>query len=265
MTDEQKTQLPGELKLPSAEELLAAGVHFGHKTSRWHPKMEQFIFADKTSIHIFDLEKTSKNLAEALNFMKGILAKGGIIVFIGTKPISKKYIKDTAQNLGMPYATERWLGGTLTNFKTITKRLQYYKDLTEQQASGGWDKYIKKERVQLQKKLTKLQGQLEGIKNLARLPDALFVADVKTDILAVREAKKTKIPVIAICDTNVDPSLIDYVIPANDDASSSIKILMETIVSNLKDIKPNPSVALAEKNMPGSENSTVPNKKGSNL
>lgn len=245
MVEEQKTQTEGELKLPSAQELLEAGVHFGHKTSRWHPKMEQYIFTTKTDVHIFDLEKTLKKFAEAINFMKGIKAKGGLIVFVGTKPVSKKFIKDTAQTLELPYATERWLGGTLTNFKTITKRLQYYRDLAEQQATGGWDKYIKKERVQLQKKLTKLEKQLEGIKNLARLPDALFVADVKVDNLAVREAKKMRIPVIAICDTNIDPSLIDYPIPANDDASSSIKILMEAIVNNLKDVKP--AVIVAEK------------------
>ncbi len=238
MTDEQKTQTEGELILPSAQEMLEAGVHFGHKTSRWHPKMEQYIFTTKGDVHIFDLEKTLEKLGEALNFMKRVMVKGGIILFVGTKPVARKFIKEAAQTLNLPYATERWLGGTLTNFKTITKRLQYYRDLTEQQATGGWDKYIKKERVQLQKKLTKLQGQLEGIKNLIKLPEALFVADVKENNLAVREAKKMKIPVIAICDTNVDPSLADYVIPANDDASSSLKILTNTIVNNLKDVKP---------------------------
>jgi len=245
MAEQQKTQKEEELKFPSAQELLEAGVHFGHKTSRWHPKMEQYIFTTKSDIHIFDLEKTLNKLAEALNFMKSVTAKGGMIVFVGTKPVTKKFIKETAQILNMPYATERWLGGTLTNFKTITKRLQYYRELTEQKAAGGWEKYIKKERVQLQKKLTKLEKQLEGIKSLARMPDALFAADVKADNLAVREAKKMRIPVIAICDTNADPSVIDYVIPANDDASSSLKILMETIVNNLKDIKP--VAAIAEK------------------
>lgn len=246
MTEEQKTQTQGELKLPSAEQMLEAGVHFGHKTSRWHPKMAPYIYTSKGDVHVFDLEKTLAKLDQALTLMSGALAKGGVILFVGTKPVAKKFIKETAEALNMPYANERWLGGTLTNFRTINKRLQYYRELLEQQATGGWDKYIKKERVQLQKKLDKLHRQLEGIKNLVRLPEVLFVADAKVDISAIREANIVKIPVIAICDTNVDPSKIDYVIPANDDASSSLKILAEAIVNNLKDVKPIQPVAEKE-------------------
>jgi len=237
MSEEKQDTKNEEIKLPSPEALVEAGVHFGHKTSRWHPKMEEYILTSKSDVHIFNLEKTIAKFSEALAFMKSVVAKGGIILFVGTKPIAKKFIKDMAKTLNMPYATERWLGGTLTNFKTISKRLKYYGELEEQQAAGGWDKYIKKERVQLQKRLAKLHKQLEGIKNLVKLPDALFVSDAKIDNLAIREAKRMKITAIAICDTNIDPSLIDYVIPANDDASSAIKILSDTIVNNLKDVK----------------------------
>jgi len=248
MTDEQKTQTEvrldvsparqGELELPSAEQLLEAGVHFGHKTSRWHPKMEQYIFGTRNDVHIFDLEKTLKKLEEAIVFMKSVLARSGLILFIGTKPAAKSIVREAAQELNLPYVSGRWLGGTLTNFKTISKRLQYLKNLEEEEKSGAWGKYVKKEKLQLQKKMAKLNQQLAGIRNLIRLPDIIFVADVKVDNIAVREAKRTGIPVVAICDTNIDPSVIDYPIPANDDATPSLKIIMNTIVQNLKEVKP---------------------------
>lgn len=238
MTDEPKTQTEGELKLPSAEQLLEAGVHFGHKTSRWHPKMEQYIFGTRNDVHIFDLEKTLKKLEEAIVFMKSVLARGGLILFIGTKPAAKSIVKEAAQALGAPYVSGRWLGGTLTNFKTINRRLQYLQNLEEEEKSGAWEKYVKKEKLQLRKKLAKLNEQLAGIRNLIRLPDIIFVADVKVDNIAVREAKRVQIPIVAICDTNIDPSAIDYPIPANDDATPSLKIIMDTVVKNLKDIKP---------------------------
>ncbi len=247
MTDEQKTQtqvridapssIQVELKLPSAQELLDAGVHFGHKTSRWHPKMKQYIFTAKGTSHVFDLEKTVKKLEEALIFMRSLVARGGTILFVGTKPAAKKVVREAALALNAPYVTERWLGGTLTNFKTITKRLQYWRELSEGKASGAWEKYTKKERLQFQKQMDKLEKQLGGIKNLFKLPDTIFVVDIKTEELAVREAKKVGTPVVAICDTNVDPSSINYVIPANDDASSSLKKILEIVVENLKDLK----------------------------
>lgn len=248
MTEEQKTQTEarldvsparqGELKLPSAEQLLEAGVHFGHKTSRWHPKMEPYIFGVRNDVHIFDLEKTLKKLEEAIIFMQSVLARSGSILFVGTKPAAKSIVREAAQELNLPYVSGRWLGGTLTNFKTISKRLQYLKNLEEEEKSGAWEKYVKKEKLQLQKKMAKLNEQLAGIRNLIRLPDAIFVADVKVDNIAVREAKRTGIPVVAICDTNVDPSAIDYPIPANDDATPALKIIMDTVVKNLKDVKP---------------------------
>ncbi len=244
MSDETLVKEKAEIKLPSAAELVEAGVHFGHKTSRWHPRMAAYIFTTKNNVHLFDVEKTIKKMEEAIVFMRGVLNRSGTILFVGTKPVAKAFIKETAQALAMSYDTERWLGGTLTNFKTITKRLQYYRELEEQQKTGGWDKYIKKERVQLQKKLTKLRGQLEGIKNLVKLPEALFLADAKIDLIAINEANRVGIPVVAICDSNVDPSKVDYPIQAKDDASPAIKTLPETVANNLKDIKP---VVAAEK------------------
>jgi len=238
MTETQKTQIKGEVKLPSAQELLEAGVHFGHRTSRWHPKMEQYIFSSKNGIHIFDLEKTLKKLEEAVLFLQDVMSRGGMILFVGTKPAAKGIVQEIAQALDMPYVVKRWLGGTLTNYKTIRKRLDYYLGLEEQERTGGWDKYIKKERTQLKQTLDKLQGQLEGIKKLSRLPQALFVADIKEDNIAVREARKIGIPVVAICDTCIDPTSADYIIPANDDAASSIRKIVEVLTDNLKDIKP---------------------------
>lgn len=226
-----------EVKLPTAQELLEAGVHFGHRTSAWHPKMEQYIFTSRNNVHIFDLEKTIKKMGEALAFLKETAARGGKIIFVGQKPAAKALIKEIAQKLDMPYVNERWLGGTITNFKTIAKRINYYRDLENQQATGDWEKYTKKEKLELQRKLAKLDRQLSGIRELNRLPQAIFVCDVKADNIAVREANKTGIPVAAITDTNIDPTGIDYVIPANDDAASSIKKILDAVYENLKDVK----------------------------
>lgn len=224
--------------MPSIEKLVEAGVHFGHKTSRWHPKMEQYIFGSRNGIHVFDAEKTLGKLTEAILFMTRVISNGGTIIFVGTKPVAKAIVREAAQELKMPFVVDRWLGGTMTNFKTISKRIQYLKDLEEQQRMGQWDKFTKKERLLLQREMEKLQGQLAGIRDLGRLPEAIFVSDVKIDNIAVREAKKMNIPVIAICDTSTDPRKVDFVIPANDDATSSVKIMMSAIVENLKNVKP---------------------------
>ena len=243
MTDEKNTTI--EVKLPSAEQIVEAGVHFGHKTSSWHPKMEQYIFGARNGIHVFDAAKTLKKMEEALFFMGRVLSNGGTILFVGTKPAAKAIVREAAKELGMPYVVDRWLGGTMTNYKTISKRIHYLKELEEQHQTGQWDKFSKKEQLMLRRKMEKLQGQLVGIRDLNKLPEVVFVSDVKVDNIAVREANKIKIPVVAICDTNMNPTAIDYVIPANDDASSSLKLLMGTIVSNLKNVKP--AVKMAEK------------------
>lgn len=242
---EKNTDNKNNIILPSAHELLEAGAHLGHRTSRWHPKMGQYIFSSKNNVYIFDLEKTLTKMEEALVFMRGVLRRGGTILFVGTKPVAKAAIKEAARELEMPYVSERWLGGTLTNFKTITKRLQYLKRLEDDEKSGAWEKYTKKECLQLKREMIKLNHQLEGIRNLIRLPDVVFVADAKADSIAVREAKRMKIPVVGICDTNVDPTPVNYPIPANDDASSSLKVLMGAIVANLKGVE---SAAPQEKN-----------------
>lgn len=236
----QKTdnEIKSEFKFPSMPELIEAGVHFGHKTSHWHPKMEPYLFSARNDVHVFDLEKTVKKLEEALAFMRRVLAGGGEIVLVGTKPAAKALIKDAGQKLALPYVAEHWLGGTLTNFKTVNKRIKFLKELEDDEQSGAWDKFTKKERLQLKAKKEKLQRQLAGIRNMTRLPGGVFVADVKVDNLAVREAKKLKIPVIAICDSDNNPALADYVIPANDDASSALKIIFDTIVANLENAKP---------------------------
>jgi len=234
MTEEKKS----DLKLPDLQELLEAGAHSGHQKAKWHPKIASFIFGVKNGVHIFDLEKTLQKFEEAIIFLRGVAGRGGMILFVGTKPAAKNLIKEAAMQLNMPYVTERWLGGTLTNFKTVTKRLGFYRDLDERQKTGQWGTNIKKEQVKMQKKLAKLEKQLGGIKNLMRLPEAVFVSDVKADNIAVREATKAGIPVAAICDSNINPELVNYPIPGNDDSSSSLKIFVDAIVGNLKNVKP---------------------------
>lgn len=243
MTEEKSTII--DVKLPSAEQLVEAGAHFGHKTSSWNPKMAPYIFGPRNGVHIFDVEKTLKKMSEALFFMARVLANNGKVLFVGTKPAAKALIASSANELNLPYVANRWLGGTLTNFKTISKRIQYLKELEEQKKTGQWDKFTKKERLMLQRKMEKLQGQLAGIRDLNKLPEAVFITDVKVDNIAMREAKITKIPVIAICDTNMNPVGIDYIILANDDATASLKILLATITDNLKNVKP--MVKVAEK------------------
>lgn len=234
---EEKTGII-EVNLPSAEKMVEAGAHFGHKTSSWNPKMAPYIFGSRNGIHVFDMEKTLKKMEEALLFMARVLANGGKVLFVGTKPAAKALIVASASELVMPYVANRWLGGTLTNYKTISKRIQYLKELEEQKKTGQWEKFTKKERLVLQRKMEKLQGQLAGIRDLVKLPEAVFISDVKVDNIAVREAQRMKIPVVAICDSNMDPRGIEYLIPANDDATSSLKILLATITENLKTVKP---------------------------
>jgi len=223
-----------EIKLPTAEQLVEAGVHFGHKTSRWNPKMEPYIFGAKNAVHIIDLEKTLVKLKEAAEFVADVASKGGLIILVGTKPPVKKIIKEAAEASGMPYVNLRWLGGTLTNFKTIGKRLEYFRDLERKMAEGELKKYTKKEQLGFSRKLEEMEKSFGGIKNLIKLPEAIFVADLKENLLAVREAQKSGIKVIAIADTNTNPKLADMPIPANDDAASSVRIIVETIVEAIK-------------------------------
>ncbi len=211
--------------------LLEAGVHFGHQTRRWNPKMEQYIFTERNGIYIIDLQKTVKLVEEAYEFVKEVAANDGEILFVGTKKQAQEAIETEAQRCGMHYVNQRWLGGTLTNFKTIRKRIDRLHELNKMEEDGTFDVLPKKEVIQLRHERERLEKFLGGIKNMNRIPDALFVVDPRKEKIAVSEARKLGIPVVAIVDTNCDPDEIDYVIPGNDDAIRAVKLLTETIAN----------------------------------
>lgn len=205
--------------------LLEAGVHFGHRTRRWNPRMRPFIFTERNGIHIIDLQQTMGKLEEAYNFARDTVAQGGQILFVGTKRQAQETVQAEALRCGMPYVTQRWLGGTLTNFRTIRSRIDYLLKLEERQATGDLDKLPKKEALLLTREMAKLQHRLGGLKEMRRLPKALFIVDTKHEELAIAEATTLQIPIIAMCDTNSDPEPIAYPIPSNDDAIRAIKLL----------------------------------------
>ncbi|MBU3925274.1 MAG: 30S ribosomal protein S2 [Patescibacteria group bacterium] len=210
-------------------EMLKAGVHFGHRTMKWSPKMAPFIFGVRNDTHIIDLEKTIIKLNEALVFVKKLAKNNGVIIFVGTKKQAKAYIKEVAIKANMPYVADRWIGGLLTNFSIISKQIRLMEQLETDLASGALDKYTKKERVMIEKKIKKLNQKFGGLRLLKKLPDAIFVTDINEDRIAVNEAREKNIPIIALADTNTDPGLVAYPIPANDDALSSIKIIVNKI------------------------------------
>ena len=211
------------------EEMARAGLHFGHRSSRIHPKMKPYLQGVRNTIHIISLEKTAEKLEEVLKFIKEIISEGKTLLLVGTKIQVKELVKETAESCGFPYVSERWLGGTFTNFGIIRKRIEYFKDLERKRDSGGLEKYTKKERAKIEKKIRGLERKFGGIKNLEKLPDVIFVLEMKKDELAIKEARKMGIKVISISDTNCDPSLADYFIPANDDAISSVKYILEKV------------------------------------
>ena len=213
----------------NSDEMMKAGVHLGHRVSRLHPKMKDYIFGVRNTIHIIDLEKTVIEFEKALNFIKELVEKQGTILLVGAKTPLKKLVKETAIECNIPYVNERWLGGTFTNFKVILKRIKYFRELERKQKEGELDKYTKKERVDFDKELKKLELKFGGIKNLDKIPEAVFVCDVRKDILAVKEARAKGVKIIAIVDTNVDPNLVDYAIPANDDAITSVRYILEKV------------------------------------
>lgn len=218
------------MKDVSLVELLKSGAHFGHKTSRWNPKMKPYIFTVRNDIHILDLEKTKKSLLKAASFAHDIAASGGNILFVGTKRQSRDIIKAHAEKCGMPYVNVRWLGGTFTNWKTIQKTIRKLEKLQELKANGDLEtRYTKKERLLIEREIEKLTKLFEGIKDLKKLPAAIFIADVNYDDIALTEAKKSKVPIIAVVDSNSDPEGIDYVIPCNDDATQAIELVVDCI------------------------------------
>ena len=224
----------GEL---SIVDMLKAGVHFGHKKSRWNPKMKSYTFGVKNDIHIIDLEKTLDLFQAALNYMRNIVMNGGKIMIVGTKPQAQKLIEAAARELDMPYVSNRWLGGTLTNFPEIKKRIKYLNEQEKKSVQGDFEKYTKYEKSRMKKEIARMNEKIGGIKKVENLPQALFVIDIKENNLAVKEALKAKVTIVGVTDTNTDPTLVDYPIPANDDALSSLKYILGIVVKNLKEAK----------------------------
>ncbi len=207
------------------KELLEAGVHFGHETKRWNPKMKKYIFGAKNGIYIIDLEQTQDAIVKAYNFLKSVASSGGYVLFVGTKKQAQEITKEEASRCGMFYVNQRWLGGMLTNFQTIKKSIKRLSEIERLKEDGTMAKLSKKEASKLNKEAYKLNKNLEGVRAMDKLPKAMFVIDAKKEDIAVKEARKLKIPVVAVVDTNSDPDTVDYVIPANDDAIRSIKML----------------------------------------
>ena len=209
----------------SMKQLLEAGVHFGHQTRRWNPKMAQYIFTERNGIYIIDLQKTVKKLEEAYMFVRDVAANGDTVLFVGTKKQAAESVKDEALRAGVHVVNARWLGGMMTNFKTIQRRIQRLAQLRKMEEDGTFDRLPKKEVIKLKLEIEKLEKFLGGIKDMKKLPGALFVVDPRKEKIAVAEAKKLGIPVVAIVDTNCDPDEVDYVIPGNDDAIRAVKLI----------------------------------------
>ncbi|HPZ21718.1 MAG TPA: 30S ribosomal protein S2 [Bacillota bacterium] len=213
------------MSVVTMKQLLEAGVHFGHQTRRWNPKMAPYIFTERNGIYVIDLQKTVQKLEEAYNFVKNLVMEGGTLLFVGTKKQAQATIEEEATRCGMFYVNQRWLGGMLTNYATISKRVERLKQLEAMEEDGSFAVLPKKEVIQLRLERAKLEKFLKGIKGMTKLPDALFVVDPRKERIAVSEARKLGIPVIAIVDTNCDPDEIDYVIPGNDDAIRAVNLL----------------------------------------
>ncbi len=213
------------------KQLLEAGVHFGHQTRRWDPRMAEYIFQARNGIHIIDLQKTSKKLDEAYAFIKEQAEEGKTILFVGTKKQAQDCVKEAAEKSGMFYVNERWLGGTLTNFKTIRKRIERLKELETMQEDGTFDVLPKKEVILLKKEMEKLEKNLGGIKEMNEIPDVLFIVDPKKEHIAIREARKLGLPIVGLVDTNCDPNDVDYVIPGNDDAIRAVKLVTDVLAN----------------------------------
>jgi small subunit ribosomal protein S2 len=227
----------------SMKQLLEAGVHFGHQTRRWNPKMKKYIFTERNGIYIIDLQKTVKKVEEAYNWVKELAGNGGTVLFVGTKKQAQDSVKEEAGRSGMYYVNQRWLGGTLTNFETIQKRIGRLKDIERMSEDGTFEVLPKKEVVQLKKQQERLEKFLGGIKDMKQLPDALFIIDPRKERIAVAEAKKLNIPIVGIVDTNCDPDEIDVVIPANDDAIRAVKLLTGKMADAILEAKQGEEVA----------------------
>jgi len=230
MKSAEALTLGGEkMSIVSMKQLLEAGVHFGHQTRRWNPKMKEYIFTERNGIYIIDLQKTVKKIEEAYEFVKNVSAEGGNILFVGTKKQAQESIQEEAQRCGMFYVNQRWLGGMLTNFKTIRRRIDRLNELEKMEEEGLFEVLPKKEVLNLKHEKERLEKNLGGIKDMTELPQAVFIVDPRKERIAVQEARKLGIPIVAIVDTNCDPDEVDYVIPGNDDAIRAVKLLTEKI------------------------------------
>lgn len=209
----------------SMKQLLEAGVHFGHQTRRWNPKMKEYIYTERNGIYIIDLQKTVGLVDDAYNAIKDAVAEGGTVLFVGTKKQAQEAIKSEAERCGMFYVNQRWLGGMLTNFKTIQGRIKRLKDLERMEADGSFEKYTKKEVIGMKHEMEKLEKNLGGIKDMKKVPDIIFIVDPRKERIAIQEAHILNIPLVSIVDTNCDPEEIDFVIPGNDDAIRAVKLL----------------------------------------
>jgi len=224
----EKESLSRRIKVPTPEQLLEAGVHFGHLKRRWHPKMAPFIYTEQKGVHIFDLYETREKLKEACQFLQKTAAEGGVL-FVGTKRQAREIIKGEAERIGAYFLTERWVGGLLTNFESVKKNIEKLEELSRKMKKGEFKHYTKKERLLIEREIKKLERDIGGLRGMKKLPVALVLASVKNEEIAAREGQQMGIPVVAIADTNANPELVDYIIPGNDDATASIEITIRTL------------------------------------
>jgi small subunit ribosomal protein S2 len=215
------------------KELLEAGVHFGHQTKRWNPKMKQFIFDARNGIHIIDLSKTLSQLDSACDFLSSTVRKGGQVLFVGTKKQAQEAVREAAKSCGQHYVTERWLGGTLTNFSTIRRSIARLKEIEKMETDGTINQYVKQEQAVLRREAARLTKYFEGIRSLDKFPAAMFVVDIKREHNAIAEGRRLKIPIVAVVDTNCDPDLVDYPVAGNDDAIRSVRLVLTTVVQTV--------------------------------
>lgn len=240
-------------KMPTLTEMLKAGVHFGHQKSRWHPKMAPYLFGVRSGVHVIDLDKTVEELDKALDYVRSLAAKGKVILFVGTKRQARPLIKAAAEACGMPFLTERWIGGLITNFEECKRRLKKYKSLKDMVETGEIEKYTKHEQSAIKKQIIKMDKYLSGLTSLEKIPDALYLADLRVEKTAAAEAKRMRVPMVAVCDSNVDPTKVEFPIPANDDAVNAIKmvgnLIAEAVNEGKKDFEKNAATmkAAAEK------------------
>lgn len=232
--------------IPSLEQMLEAGVHFGHRSSRWHPKMQPYIFGVRAGVHITNLEETQTSLATALQYVGQVAAGGGMILFVGTKPQARTIVEKAAVGVGMPYVTNRWLGGTLTNFGEIKRLIKKFLDLKDKSAKGELKKYTKKEQLWFSRDIEDMDRKVGGIQSMLSTPEAMFIVDIKAEKTALAEAKQKGVKVIAMVDTNVNPTDVDFPIPANDDGVKSIQLIINAVVEAINEGKANAVKAAAK-------------------